>query len=74
MNFCYYCFGDLQNNKYKSPLFIQDLVIIKNNSYNFRYTNIAEVPGPRTSNYDKKNLSDMRQHRYGTHYQMRPEL
>ena len=38
----------------RSPLFIQDLVIIKNNSYNFRYTNTAEVPRPRTSNYGKK--------------------
>jgi hypothetical protein len=37
----------------KSPLFMQDLVIIKNNSYNFRYTNTAEVPRPRTSNYQK---------------------
>ena len=35
----------------KSPLFIQDLVIIKNNSYKFRYMNTAEVPRPRTSNY-----------------------
>jgi hypothetical protein len=37
----------------KSPLFSQDLVIIKNNSYNIRYTNTAEVPRPRTSNYGK---------------------
>ena len=40
----------------KSPLFIQDLVIIKNNSYNFRYTNTAEVPRPRTSNYGNKSF------------------
>jgi hypothetical protein len=40
----------------KSPLFIQDLVIIKNNSYNFRYTNTAEVPRPRTSNYSKQSF------------------
>ena len=40
----------------KSPLFIQDLVIIKNNSYNFRYTNTAEVPRPRTSNYGKRSF------------------
>jgi hypothetical protein len=40
----------------KSPLFIQDLFIIKNNLYNFRYTNIAEVPRPRTSNYGKKSF------------------
>ena len=37
----------------KKNLFIQDLVIIKNNSYNFRYTNTAEVPRLRTSNYGK---------------------
>jgi hypothetical protein len=54
----------------KSPLFIQDLVIIKNNSYNFRYTNTAD-PELQTM---VKDRSDMRQHRYGTHYQMRPEL
>jgi hypothetical protein len=40
----------------KSPLFIQDLGIIKNNSYNFRYTNTAEVPRPRTSNYGKQSF------------------
>ena len=40
----------------KSPLFIQDLVIIKNNSYNFRYTNTAEVPRPRTSNHGKRSF------------------
>ena len=40
----------------KSPLFIQDLVIIKNNSYNFRYTNTAEVPRPITSNYGKRSF------------------
>ena len=40
----------------KSPLFIQNLVIIKNNSHNFRYTNTAEVPRPRTSNYGKRSF------------------
>jgi hypothetical protein len=42
----------------KGHLFIQDLVIIKNNSYNFRHTNTgtAEVPRPRTSNYGKKSF------------------
>ena len=40
----------------KSPLFIQDLVIIKNNSYNFKYTNTAEVPRPRTSKYGKRSF------------------
>jgi hypothetical protein len=40
----------------KSPLFSQDLVIIKNYSYNFRYMNTAEVPRPRTSNYGKKSF------------------
>ena len=40
----------------KSPLFIQNLVIIKNNSHNFRYRNTAEVPRPRTSNYGKRSF------------------
>jgi hypothetical protein len=35
---------------------MQDLVIIKSNSYNFRYTNTAEVPRPRTSNYGNKSF------------------
>ena len=37
---------------------MQDLVIIKNNSYNFRHTNTgtAEAPRPRTSNYGKKSF------------------
>ena len=42
----------------KGHLFIQDLVIIKNNSYNFRHTHTgtAEAPRPRTSNYGKKSF------------------
>ena len=38
----------------KCPLFIQDLVAINNNNYNFRYVDPAEVPRPRTTTYGKK--------------------
>ena len=40
----------------KSPLFIQDLVVIKNSTYNFRYVNTAEVPRPRTTTYGKRSF------------------
>ena len=39
-----------------SPLFLQDLIKIKNHSYNFRYTNTAEVPRPRTTRYGIKSF------------------
>ena len=37
----------------KSPLFLQDFVTIKNNIYNFRYINTADIPRPRTAKYGK---------------------
>jgi hypothetical protein len=55
----------------KSPLFLQD-IFIKNNIYNFRYINTADIPRPRTTKYGKKtNLSGMRQQDYGIHRQVR---
>jgi hypothetical protein len=33
----------------KSPLFLQDLVTIKNSIYNSRYINTADIPRPRTT-------------------------
>jgi len=39
----------------KSPLFSQDLETIKNNIYNFRYINTADIPRPRTAKYGKQN-------------------
>jgi hypothetical protein len=41
----------------KSPLFLQDLVTIKNNIYNFRYIlNTADIPRPRTTKYGKNSF------------------
>ena len=40
----------------KSPTFLQDLVVIKNNSYNFRYSNTADIPRPRTTRYGKNSF------------------
>ena len=41
----------------KSPLFLQDLVTIKNNIYNFRYIlNTADIPRPRTTKYVKNSF------------------
>jgi hypothetical protein len=40
----------------KSPLFLQDLVTIKNNIYNFRYINTADIPRPRTTKYGKTSF------------------
>jgi len=37
----------------KSPLFLQNLVTIKNNIYNFRYINTADIPRLRTTKYGK---------------------
>ena len=39
-----------------SPLFLHDLVNIKENSYNFRYTNMADIPRVRTTRYDLKSF------------------
>ena len=36
-----------------SPVFIHDIVKIKQNSYNFRYNNTADIPRPRTTRYGK---------------------
>ena len=40
----------------KSPLFLQDLVTIKNNIYNFRYINTADSPRPRTTKHGKNSF------------------
>ena len=40
-----------------SPVFIHDIVIIKQSSYNFRYNNTADIPRPRTTWYGKKSFS-----------------
>jgi hypothetical protein len=40
----------------KSPLFLQDLVTIKNNIYNFRNINTADIPRPRTTKYCKNSF------------------
>ena len=37
--------------------FIQNIIKIKENSYNFRYQNTVDVPRPRTTRYDKKSFS-----------------
>jgi hypothetical protein len=34
-----------------------DIVKIKQNSYNFRYNNTADIPRPRTTRYGKKSFS-----------------
>ena len=40
-----------------SPEFIQNIITIKDNSYNFRYQNTVYVPRPRTTRYGKKSFS-----------------
>jgi len=40
-------------NKF-SPEFIQNIITIKENSYNFLYKNTVDVPRPRTTRYGKK--------------------
>ena len=40
----------------KSPLFLQDLLTIKNNIYNFRYINTADIPRRRTTKYGKNSF------------------
>jgi hypothetical protein len=47
------------------PLFLQGLVIIINNIYNFKYINTADIPRPRTG---------MRQQDYGIHCYVRSEI
>ena len=41
----------------ESPTFLHDLVSYKNNSYNFRYQNTAEVPRTRTTRYGLQSFS-----------------
>jgi len=57
----------------KSPLFIQDLVIIKTIHIISDTRILLRYPDPELQTM-VNNLSGMRQHMYGTHYQMRPEL
>jgi hypothetical protein len=40
-----------------SPVFIHDIVKIKQNSYNFRYNNTADIPRPRTTRYGRNSFS-----------------
>ena len=40
-----------------SPEFIQNIITIKENPYNFRYQNTVDVPRPRTTRYDKNSFS-----------------
>jgi hypothetical protein len=40
----------------KSPLLLQNLVTIKNNIYNFRHINTADIPRPRTTKYGKNSF------------------
>ena len=40
----------------KSPLFLQDLVTIKNNIYNLRFINTADIPRPRRAKYGKNSF------------------
>ena len=40
-----------------SPEFSHNLITLKDNSYNFRYKLIVELPRPRTTRYGKKSFS-----------------
>ena len=40
-----------------SPEFLHNLITLKDNSYNFRYKLIVELPRPRTTRYGKKSFS-----------------
>jgi hypothetical protein len=48
-------FGALKSDS--SPEFIQNIITIKENSYNFRYQNTVDVPRPRTTRYDKESFT-----------------
>jgi hypothetical protein len=39
-----------------SPVILQDLINIKNHSYNFRYTNTADIPNVRILKYNIKSM------------------
>jgi hypothetical protein len=46
--------GAIEVNKVinkECPVYLQDLIHIKNNSYSFRYQNIAELPQVRTTSH-----------------------
>jgi hypothetical protein len=40
----------------KGPVYLHDLVTIKNNNYHFRYTNTAQVPQVKTTNYGSRSF------------------
>ena len=48
-----------------SPVFVHDIVIIKQNSYNFRYNNTADIPRPEQQGIVRR-ASVMRQQDSGT--------
>jgi hypothetical protein len=58
----------------KSPLFLQDLVTIKNNIYNFRYINTADIPRRRTTKYGKNSLRYKAARLWNIHCQVRSEI
>ena len=35
----------------QTPVYLQDLLILKNNAYSFRYTNTVEIPQVRTTRF-----------------------
>jgi hypothetical protein len=56
----------------KCPLFIQELVI-KNNNYNFRYVNTAEVPRLHTATYGMNSFRYEAARVWNSRSQMRQE-
>ena len=52
-----------------SPSCLHDLVVFKDCKYNFRYSNIVDIPRVRTSTYGK-NSFNMQQLFYGMTYLM----
>ena len=39
-----------------SPLCLNDLVVLKNSKYSFRYSNIVEIPRVKTTTYGKNSF------------------
>jgi hypothetical protein len=39
-----------------SPPCLNDLVVLKNSKYSFRYSNIVEIPRVKTTTYDKNSF------------------
>ena len=35
----------------ETPLYLQNIITMKNNSYSFRYSNLTDIPQVRTTNY-----------------------